>query len=93
VPLLEAVFFKFITLLAIANPIEAVGRVMGIVVAAIAVQLIVDGIEELLPTFASPDSVPVRQGRVKAKTVFPAARLPRAWTSEAIAMYSRPPMR
>jgi multiple antibiotic resistance protein len=30
--------------------VNAVGRVMGIIVAAIAVQLIVDGIEELLPT-------------------------------------------
>ncbi len=30
--------------------VNAVGRLMGIIVAAIAVQLIVDGIEELLPT-------------------------------------------
>ena len=43
----------FVTKLLGATGVDAIGRVMGIIVAAISIQLIVDGIGKLLPTFAS----------------------------------------
>ena len=43
----------FVTKVLGATGVDAIGRVMGIIVAAISIQLIVDGIGKLLPLFAA----------------------------------------